>query len=586
MMRNYKFNVVLLCIAASISIAKSQTFQEFNPEFSRAEMLVDEGLFLQTDATLQVNGQKWPIVYACGITEAQPLYKNGSIIMRRSSDKKTGKTSQYVVYTEPYVYYGILDLPDGSGRFYGIFTTGYDTLNDIVSLPKSQWHPYTDVIVLSGKIVNTDGTTEPYLIKSLSDLKANGLTKPLGTYWCRDKLGYSNMKLDFKAGGTGTITCVHPKASWILMSLGGSSNYKDKGTGKWKSHTSVTGGYKVWMRPTVTRPFKWSISEDGDIKIIPSGTSSVELKEGIDFDDNNQYYSSEADRKLHMNQQKSDFKTNAEAASARKFFRAMAANHIETIDEISLQPLVLTNKEMMSVVTVKASDKKDLDYDSFSKDPEDAMSYMQWDMAMPLPTPRPFLSYFSSNQVETDKYGLTMDLPTLLYEDVDDYLALAKKVKPDGGKFGYDKMVDETRKFMREFNLPEGCDYLVTDINPIERKAKMAFTEEDIIYFCDLFFEDDYSLNAKKTSDTLHVSNVVADNAEKISSQNELILSHKKDKSWKESIKLYEKELKKAKADKLESHFKTVEEYFKIVNKQEDILKIQESILKGKSDSL
>lgn len=580
-MRNYRFNLVLLCLAVFFGVAKSQGFQEFNPDYSRAGKIIDEGLVIKTDVTLPVNGQKWPIVYSYRIAAPKPLYIDGSLIMRRFKNN-SGNLSEYVVYTEPYVYYGILDLPDGSGRFYGIYTTGYNSLDDIVTLPKSKWHPYSDVILLSGEVVNNDGSTEQFLAqKRISKLKSDNLSKPSGTYWCMDKLGYTNIKLDFKAGGTGTLTCIHPRSSWILMSLGGSSSYRDRGTGRWKSHNSVTGGYRVWMRPTVSRPFKWSMEENGKIKLIPSGTSSVELKEGIDFDDNNQYYSSEAERKRHINQQKTDFQTNEEARSARKFFRAMAKNHLEKIDEIVITPYMLTNKEMMSAIQVKASDKKGLDYDSFSKDPEDGISFLQWELSMPFPNPQPFLSYFSSTQVEPDRYGLTMDLPTLLYGEMDDLLEKAKKLKPDGGKVGYDKMVDATRKFMGTYDLPHGCNYLVTDINPIERKAKMAFTNVDQIFFCDLFYDSDYSFKAGQSLGTLTESTILAENAKKISSQNELILSHKKDKNWNEIIREYEKDMKKAKANKLTVHFNTVKEWYDIVKKQEEILKIQEAAIKG-----
>ena len=311
---------------------------------------VDTLLRLDAPKPLTIDGQTWQLRHAQAIRSARPVTNAlGDPLMRRETDK-SGRTITYMVYESPSVYYVIADLPDNAGRYYGLITCGYDKISTITDNEKSKWHPQTRVEALSGTIVQPDGTRADYLLHSEADWKKNAVTKPAGSFWGLNALGGQKLNITFNPAGTGTITIYGGTKTWTLQLVKGKGigGQRNSYTGRMKGARSLSGGYPVWMRPIGKRNFKWTKNADGTIMITPTGAGTGSHEEGLAKSDVEQHYETEADRRQHEQQIRTDFKNaNDEAREARQEFNDYGKEAADALNPFVIKPIYMKSNEML-----------------------------------------------------------------------------------------------------------------------------------------------------------------------------------------------------------------------------------------------
>lgn len=588
-MKNYLKLFILFNLLCAIFYCKAQKFEEFNPDWEIKGEIVDPYLASHKNlGELPIGDENWIIRYAQNLNDLVPVsYKKAYETIK---DKKTGKEISFIVYKEPVFYYAILDLPNEEGRFYGIITTGYNSINTVRDKPKQEWHPYTEVIPLKGSIIKPDGSVENFIINREKELKEQMVSKSIGSYWANDKLGFEEVNMVFNSNGTGLLTGYKGSYSWTLLyMLAPESGLGAKKTpsGNFRGGArKFTGGYEIWMRPVLKRNFKWNMNEDGEIIITPYGTTTVTIEDGI-IKNERQIFSSEFDRKFAENEDKQDFKTNKEAVLHRKFFKEMIKCNFEKIDKIIMNPLMLSKNEMVTTISIKINDNEGFDVEPFYKEDQSFYDiFMYWweeDLSqLEQHIDKVVFSYFKNKKNIMSNLGTILETKPYAYEYFPKYYQKALNEKENGAKKRYDKICSNIKLFILEHKelFGERTDYEIKDINIKNNTAKINFVDSPNSYFTgEINFNNGLELDTENLKRSLVSDMSVKENADKIESQNKEILIYKKakDKELKNSINNYEKNYKKFNKD---ISFNSVESHDNVIARQKMILEIQYQMLK------
>lgn len=581
--------LLLIILAFGTFIGKAQFFEPLDPSFLDKNNLVDSILAKNSASpmSLPVGKEKLNLLYY-ELLEAEELlhtyyglYTEDEYLI---DNPKTGKKTKAEIYQKPNLYYAILDLPKDQGRFYGAITCGYNPIEEVMELPHTSWHPYTEVKLIRGTIVRPDGSQEEFTIHDKKN--TNLLSNPSGSYWAHDILGFQDVQFIFNPNGTGTITCYYHKINWTLMLLGGSFSTKYPNERHARNINRLTGGYEVWMQPIAKRSFKWEKELNNALIIRPYGSATPSLEEDIQ----RVKFSKNLNRKELDRQNAGDFKTNRESAISRQYLKKIIKKDVEAIDEIIIEPKFILSNEMFGKISADISFKEYIEY------PEMEMEEWKWrlmgndeaSMKRISDGCHPKLAYFGKTKpriyeavVDIHVLSTIMDLPVIFFNKIGHVYNFVKEHRSMGANLVSNRMKKEIKRAIEKY--PEVFEntksYQVGDINPINKTATIFFTLPNKIYSVDVAYNDKGEIDLQILKDSKINLDLISKRLDQIEELNNQILSHKKDKdkNKRKKVKNYEKIYKEFLKTQ-NQNFTTVDEVWEICIDLNEFIKKQKEI--------
>lgn len=449
-----------------------------------------------------------------------------------------GKEWVYQDYLSPNIYYIISELPSGA-RYYGIYTSGYESIYDVAagSEPK---HPFTKCYAVYGTLVNPDGTTEPVIQYTQDEWKKLTIAKPTGVYYMHDFSEFKAVEVTFNAGGTGKLVYSLPRSyHQAPQEFGGSSVQRYKSGRVKKVHRNLSGGYRFYIDGKATQTMKWKLV-DGVITIERTGKPTFNVGGGIDFDRTFANMTITAsDRRIEEGKHRQDFPTNEYVLEAKE----MARNTLEqgvTNTNLYLPVLHLTKNEIMLDL------KKD-----------NRVGHLYWVL---------------------DKSLEGENILSYCYDHLNEMVGLYADRREYGVKKLYEYFTRNVPSALASAPAPlsQNTGYYVGNIDPAARTGKILFTADHKVYKADLAFDSKWHLdNALVTSSLKGYIAVEAYN-DSISANNAKILEYKKDKRRSKIVKNYEKEAKRI---EIPASFTTIDDYYAVRKRQDEMLALQKETL-------
>lgn len=454
-----------------------------------------------------------------------------------------GKKWEYIPYSFPALCYIASKLPNNGGDFYGFYTTGFEKSEEMLK-GAPQENPYSRFGLIYGTIVHPDGERETFIRRPESEWKKLSVSKPSGTFYVHDYSDkYQNLDITFNAGGTGRIVYHLPRTEHQAPQeiAGMSTQRRANGTVK-KHHRSFTGGYWFYMNATITSPIKWTYT-DGTLTITPTGKATTAVSGGINYERTWARQSiTESDKQIENGKHRADFPNNEYVVAAKKSTKERVDDYAASLEQLEFPVVHMTQKEIL-VGT---------DSENF-----------------------PGKFYYIINRSKT--YDNIMDYGL---ESIDRLFQRfsAKRVPPSTKLYNHFVTNAKIGISMAQAPLAEALYYVVDDINPMDRSAKIGFVTPGHLYAATLKFDAKWHVDNSVLQSSLTEDNTIADNRARIAANNERIAEYKKDKRRAKIVKNYEKRVKDMTPAET---FSTLEQFRALLGQQKRLLEIQEETLKS-----
>ncbi len=506
--------------------------------------------------SLPVDNSNWDVRYYKLIESPTPTTDgNNRPVTRIEKDKKTAKTFKYRAYDSPYIYYAILDMPSGA-RFYGLVTTGYNDMETVMDKPKSDWHPYTQVQPVSGTIVDADGNQSSFFLYSDADWKKLKIAKPLGTYNIDGFRGYERVTLTFNQGGTGSMTLLPYVHTQSFITYSGGDLKQKMANGRTKKRVNVImGGPHSWQI-TSKRNFKWTINDEGDLVITPTGAATIFPKDWVPVVQDNTLFLSKADSLHNRRQVEYDHKyVHDEIIEYNKNIKITTKERAEEFAPIVIWNPQITKKEIVGVEEVNLGTlvtRKDLAEGKYNGS-------------------RIYLGPKLDDEMKVAYVKRVYNKVPTLKENF-------KKKRVFGADLQYNKWQDRTKILVIKNKDVFGSnpDYTVLSPSVKGKRASIVFYNNGKRCYADMYFDGDGQIDLNKLKQSITFDNEIEENNAKIADLNSKIMEYKKDKRRGKIVKDYEKRFKKV---VIPSSFSNSSEFFNILDQQKKLIKDQEETL-------
>lgn len=482
-------------------------------------------------------GSEAKILYSKLLSKPEPKQQYGWAGLITATGVIRGKKASFQVYESPYVYYGILDFPQG--RFYGLFTTGFDNLYDAVHNDISTLHPLGDIRIMGGTLVKPSGE-KIELVGVTPDKLNDKVSKPSGTYHYRNFMGYDNLDFTFNQGGTGKATFEDSYRRQAVPTLNNMAVERNQSGRAKKTRRQIGGGYDFYVNTTIGQNFKWSIKDDGVIDINFTGKPTITVQ--CKVDESTEFANmviSESDRRIEMQRHRQDIHTNKDAVREKKLATERAkekfsetrgtglSTHLMIKDRIITRHL---DKNTALPYYSMALKKK---YDNTDRWFDDVLTDMQR-----------YIQSFAKNR----EYGALKLFPTI-----------KKKLTNAISSSSYSP-------------LSSASDYYVYELSPDGLSGKIKFVSSGKKFDADFTLDADFNISQSNLSSIKEDLTILEKDAE-IQRNNSIILDFQKDKKRKKIVQEYQKETKHT--FPLYLGYTTLDEFEKINEQQDQLLKIQ-----------
>lgn len=535
---------VISAIAAESQSVPTETYIEplQRAKYMDTGSLIDpyQDLSDYEPTTLTLGTDKWNVIYWKTIYNPQPVKDHNGYRLHRITKDRNGNEVDNVVWDTPGSAFVIADMPGSQDRFYGVFSTGFDTFDYILKNPKSKWNKETIVRPVYGTVVKPDGTQEEYYMRSEAEMAKAAIKKPAGTYWLEGAPFGQGTLLNFLANGTGTMTVYGNRSNVSIIGELAGTRSKNKRTGKWgRRGAEMTGGYRIYIDPRGSQSFKWTMDEEGKLTITPTGKATATVTGGIsDHQDVEQYYENESERRFHEQQLKSDYRTNEHVQKENRIAKEAFADRMAEIKEITLYPKAITRTDMLAITSAGS------------------VKYM--------PSKKP---------AADDKYS------SAIYSKGKSLASAYMAKRECGIDTYYDYLVKRIKSALHRDPSLFGTSplYRLTDIDPLERTAKITFITSGNYYSGVMTFDKEYKLDMAAFKKSLVDLNEIPALQKKVEELNTAIMAYKNDKQRKKTVKEYEKRYKNDRPTA--DTFYGANNYLKVVNTYNDFIKYQQEAL-------
>lgn len=454
-----------------------------------------------------------------------------------------GKKQSYTVYDKPFVYYGILDFPEG--RFYGLFTTGFDDLYDASNKPIEDLHPLGDVKILIGTLVNTDGSEEE-IVGITPDKLLKKLSKPNGTYNMREAYSFKDIQFTFNPGGSGKAVFKKQYRRQAVPYMASNTTERNKAGRVVKRHRRITGGYHFFVKTTASTNYKWEVSDNGLITITFIGKPTVIVKCEVDGDTEFQNtLISESDKRIERQLHRQDITSNEDALKEKKLATERAKDYFTENKELHISPQFIGNDK---IITCYRSSK----YDDL---------------------------YFYS-LLQRKKFDNTNEWYDTALRNIPDYIASYASSRDYGIITAFPEIRRKLTKAIENTSfdlLKSATDYYAYDLADNGKSGDIRFVSNGKLYSSHFQLNNNNQLDNESLTSTLNEDKSVTDNDAKINNNHDKIIEYKKDKRRGKIVKKYEKTVKKIYP--INTQFTTLNEAKEIINQQKELLKTQDLIL-------
>lgn len=536
----YRALAVVALVVAPI-VAMSQNFEPLDGRFmSDPDNFVDPALVDSRDLGTLPDGMG-QLKYILPVHEAEPATQYGGWGGMRFIERTiNGKKWLYQDYLNPYIYYIISELPSGA-RYYGLYTSGYDKIEDVAAGKQSS-HPFTACYAVYGTLVNPDGSEEKVVQYLDSQWKKLAVAKPSGTYYMHNYYAFEALEITFNPGGVGKVVAHLPRTyHQAPQEFGGSQTERYKNGRVKKVHRQLRGGYHFYMDGSATTNMKWSL-KDGKLDITLTSKPTFSTKGAIDFDRSfaNMEISA-SDRRIEEGKYRQDFPTNDYVVEAKENKKQTLESEYRGHD-LSLPVLHLAKNEIL--LDIKSDNRVGHFYWVLDRqrDIDGILSYCYNNLSKLVQTYAERREYGVKKQYEffcrNTPMGIASSIPVLANNQ----------------------------------------GYVVSDINPVDRTAMIGFISGGKEYEAKMQFDAKWHLDNSLVQSSLKEIDEITPVNEKISADNAHILEYKKDKRRSKIVKNYEKEAKRI---TIPASYANLDEYFALRKKQEQMIKLQEETLKA-----
>lgn len=540
-MFNPKYLIAIIAVAGTL-LCNGQRIQEpsdsylANPHNYYDPLLVNEA----SNAKLTFTANHSPVSEAT--VRYYRLVKPAELDFRVNNSEKAygytevvrGKKQTFRRYDNPYVYYGILDFPEG--RYYGLFTTGFNELAYVVNAPISEWHPYGDVRLLEGILEKSDGTKQQLVMLTPGEYDKTLSKKPSGTYHMHDLSGFDSAELTFNAGGVGKLVCKDQHQQIAPQRFAAALNKR-----KYRNtYGQASGGYYYNIYTTTTVSFKWSLTDDDLLKITFTSKPSIQCRAEVDAAREFENMTiSPSDKQREMANHRRDIKTNESVLEDKKASIARVKEIFAQEEGLNIPYFMigtktiimkLTDKDGLSIYPIlqkKAFDNTDVWYDETMCD----------------------LNNYARKFAERREYG-------------------AVKIFPKVKRRLLSAM--ETTKIPV---LSTANAYYIYNLNPNGKTGEISVISNNKNYTASFELDDQFQFIPESISSTITEDSTLADNDALVQQNHAQIIGYKNDKRRSKIAKKYEKKVKKLLPISMDCT--SFEQFEQIRQSQEDLLKIQ-----------